>query len=216
MARHGLGIFTHEQTAGRGQRGRKWLAAKNENILVSVILDTTPVPFRQPFRLNALVALSAINFFTKYAGDECSIKWPNDIYWRERKAGGILIETMGNGKWAIAGIGININQTSFPPELLNPVSLKQITGRSFDPVALAKELVQEVIVRFDQFMNSNFEDLVQAYSSFLYKKNAVVKFKRGNYVFEARVLGITEEGNLVISHTEEETIKYGETEWLSP
>ena len=77
--------------------------------------------------------LAAHDFFSHYVFNNAFIKWPNDLYWRDRKAGGILIENIIRGKdWqsAVAGIGININQTSFDPDITNAISLKQITGKS--------------------------------------------------------------------------------------
>ena len=103
----------------------------------------------------------------KYAGDETKIKWPNDLYWQDRKAGGILIESIvrsresgvGSWEWAIIGIGININQTTFPDDLPNPVSLKQITGKNFDPVELAKELCGLLDKRFTELIENGFENI---------------------------------------------------------
>lgn len=216
LACHGLGIFTHEQFAGKGQRGKEWLSQKNENLLLSVILDPNPLPVSQQFQLNATMAVAALNFFIKYAGDQARIKWPNDIYWQDRKAGGILIESMGNWKWAIVGIGININQTRFPQQLVNPVSLKQITGNSYDPVTMARELREEITRHFEQLKKDGFGPFHHIYSSRLYKKNEWVKFKRGEEIFGARVLEITTNGELIIQHEKEEMIRYGEAEWLSP
>jgi hypothetical protein len=89
-------------------------------------------PFQQ-FQLSACVAVGTCQFFSKYDADSFKIKWPNDIYWRDRKLGGILIENIirshepgvANWDWAVAGIGMNINQTNFADGLKNPVSLKQ-------------------------------------------------------------------------------------------
>ena len=72
-----------------------------------------------------------------------SIKWPNDLYWRDRKAGGILVENIFRGstwEWSIVGIGLNINQVKFPENLTNPVSFRQITGKTFQVLELSKEL----------------------------------------------------------------------------
>ncbi len=82
-------------------------------------------------------------FFGANAGDETLIKLPNDIYWRDRKAGGILIENSLRGTdwtWSVIGIGFNINQTSFSPDAPNPVSLRQITGRQWEIARLQTEL----------------------------------------------------------------------------
>ena len=156
-ASHGTLIFAHEQWAGKGQRGKSWTSQPGENIILSLILEPGPLPVTQYFPLSCAIALACLDFFSRYAGpDETRIKWPNDIYWRDRKAGGILIENSLKGdRWAysIAGMGININQTTFPPTARNPVSLRQITGRSFDAVELARELGACLDLRYQQFLS---------------------------------------------------------------
>ena len=150
---HGMSIFSREQTAGKGQRGKNWDSEKDANIALSVLLNPYPLRIQDQFKLSVCVAVSVYEFFSSYAGEETKIKWPNDLYWRDRKTGGILIENVVRSsasgvssqqsetwKWAIVGVGININQTLFAAELPNPVSLKQITGKNFEPVELAKEL----------------------------------------------------------------------------
>ena len=92
-AGHGTVYFTLEQTAGKGQRGKTWLATPGENIMMSVVIEPHPLKTSQQFLLSAAIALGCYDFFKNYAGDETSIKWPNDIYWRDRKAAGILIES---------------------------------------------------------------------------------------------------------------------------
>ena len=81
----------------------------------------------------------------EFAGEETKIKKPNDIYWRDRKAGGILIENIVRGTdwtWTVIGIGLNINQTQFSNEAGNPVSLKQITGKDWDIKTMQKKLAE--------------------------------------------------------------------------
>ena len=134
LAKHGEAWFAREQHSGRGQRSKQWVTQPGENIILSTVVE----PFlliQQQFALSAAIALACHRFFSKYAGEETKLKWPNDLYWRDRKAGGILVENVLKGqdwKFAIAGMGININQTSFPDHLTYPVSLKQITGKTFD------------------------------------------------------------------------------------
>jgi len=155
--------------------------------------------------------------FSAYAGDETRIKWPNDIYWRDRKAGGILIENMvKSDRWgkAIIGMGININQTTFDTIEGKPVSLKQITGKSFDPISLAKELCQHLEHRFLVLENKPFDQLLSAYNDQLYKKDELVPFKRNNIQFQAKVNGVDKDGYLLIMHGVEKRIRFGEITWL--
>ena len=214
---HGMAIFSHEQTAGKGQRGKVWTSEKDANIALSILLNPYPLSITEQFRLSICIAVSVADFFMKYAGDETKIKWPNDLYWRDRKAGGILIENIirnNEWKWAIAGIGININQTSFDPKLPNPVSLKQITGKKINTLEAAKEICKEIEMNFQLLINNHFEKLYNKYLNLLYKKDESVRFRRNNRLFDAIIKGVTPAGELIISHSIEEKILLGEIEWI--
>ena len=142
---------TDFQTNGKGQHGRIWESHRGENLLCTYVLELNAlkqgknwVPSEQ-LGLSAAVALGAQAFFMEFAGEETKIKKPNDIYWRDRKAGGILIENIVRGTdwtWTVIGIGLNINQTQFSNEAGNPVSLKQITGKDWDIKTMQKKLAE--------------------------------------------------------------------------
>ena len=102
MAQHGVAVFTHEQTKGKGQRHKQWTATANENIILSIIIEPGLSIDRQ-FLLSMYTAVAVQNFFAHYAGNDTKIKWPNDLYWRDRKAGGILIDNIVTGfNWKYA------------------------------------------------------------------------------------------------------------------
>ncbi len=140
---------TDFQRNGKGQHGRIWQSQRGLNLLCTYILELKTlkqtknwVPSEQ-LGLSAAVALGAQTLFMEFAGNETKIKKPNDIYWRDRKAGGILIENIVRGSvwtWTVIGIGININQTQFTNEAGNPVSLKQITGKDWNLEDMQKKL----------------------------------------------------------------------------
>lgn len=222
-AREGQVIFSHEQTAGKGQRGRKWESAKGENIILSILLKPHPLPIATQFQLSAMVAVSLHEFFSAYAGSNTKIKWPNDLYWQDRKAGGILIESIIQGqdtnsapvwKWAIAGIGININQTAFDKSLPNPVSLKQITGKNHDPKKLSLELATAIFNNYHLLKKAERADFIDKYNAALYRKNEPAKFKIENRVFEGFIKSVTENGKLVVQHAIEEEFEFGEIELI--
>ena len=225
-AQHGTAIFTHEQTAGKGQRGKTWNSEKGANIALSILLNPFPLSIQEQFQLSVCIAVSVYEFFSSYAGDETKIKWPNDIYWRDRKAGGVLIENVirsqasevrhqtSEWKWAVIGIGININQTSFSPYLPNPVSLKQITGKNFITVELAKELCHIIEKNYQLLIKGNFDNLVNSYQDHLYKKDKKVKLKKDNRVFEVTIKGVSKQGQLITQHSIEERFDFGEVEWV--
>ena len=227
LAKHGDGWFAQHQTTGKGQRGKKWHTGNGKNIAISIVIEPSRLLISEQFKLSAAIALGCFDFFSAYAGDETTIKWPNDIYWRDRKAGGILIENViGKSaaaaaqvnksiwKFAIAGIGININETSFDNELTNAVSLKQITGKDFEPVELAKQLHQLILKRVNELYEKPFEALLKEYNKHLYKINQPVLLKKNNINFESVIKGVTVAGQLYTTDRIDNFFDFGEVEWI--
>lgn len=249
LAHHGTAYFAREQMAGKGQRGKTWLSARDSSLILSVVIDPGSLLVNQQFQLSACVAVAVCEFFSKYAGESTRIKWPNDLYWQDRKAGGVLIENIIGARnpivkgseqnsnrvrsqpdqiqnlvtpvssqwlWSVVGIGININQQVFPPELINAVSLKQLTGKDFSPVEMAKELCILLDTKYKDLIRSEFDSIYSSYLSFLYKKEELVKLKKGSRVFEATVKSVSPEGKLIVQHAIEEEFDFGEIEWVIP
>ncbi|MFT3826750.1 MAG: biotin--[acetyl-CoA-carboxylase] ligase [Chitinophagaceae bacterium] len=215
-AGHGAAWLAMEQTAGKGQRGRSWVTSFGENILFSVVLAPPAQAIGHPFLLSATVALACYDFFNIYAGDETRIKWPNDLYWRDRKAAGILIENTYRGKewlFAIAGMGININQVRFEGSR-NPVSLRQITGKEFDVTTLVKELCLTLENRYRQLQSDTSGSILADYHKVLYKMGETVKLKKANSIFETTISGVSAAGKLLTQDTLERSFDVGEVEWV--
>lgn len=217
LAAHGAAFFAHHQTAGKGQRGKSWLDETGNNIALSVIMDCSFLSPANQFPLSVVVALACYDVFNKYAAGETFIKWPNDIYWRDRKAGGILIENIIRGnKWegAVVGIGMNVNQVVFPASLKNPVSLKQVTGKDLDTVAVAKEICDRLELRYQQLKNGGMEDLLTYYNNYLYKRGEQVRLKMDDDVFDCTVNAVSAEGKLNVVGGIKNNFRFGEVEWV--
>lgn len=232
LAQPGACYFAHEQTAGKGQRGRSWVSEKGSNILLSIVLNPLFLQPSQQFLLSACIAVAVHRFFSHYVNADLKIKWPNDLYWKDRKLGGILIENVlgksnaekspsphreskgPNWKWSVVGIGINVNQSRFPSELNNPVSLAQITGKEYNCVQLAKELCGVIDDSYQRLVQEDHNSNLKLYNQFLYKRNEIVNFKKGNRSFQATVKSVNENGQLVIQHFIEEPIDFGRVDWL--
>ena len=137
----GGGIFAKEQTAGKGRRGKTWESKSGKNVILSITRQMQWLPVQHQFQLSVAVALGCLDFVSKYIKENIKIKWPNDIFINDRKAGGILIENAVKGnlwQWAIIGIGLNINQEDFDKEI-RAVSLKQMTGVNYEVIELGRE-----------------------------------------------------------------------------
>ncbi len=219
LASPGQAWLALEQTAGRGQRQKNWVAEPGSSITMSIALKPS-LPLQQQFLLSAGVALGVYDFFFQLAGDETKIKWPNDIYWRDRKAGGILIENLvaGEGKpgnnwaWAVAGIGVNVNQGAFPRAIAHAVSLLQITGKRWDIIELVKALCSALQQRMGQLNKP--AALMESYNQVLYKRGEPVRLKKGARIFDASVKEVNERGELVVTTSIEEVFSFGEVEWI--
>jgi len=223
VAQPGTAVMAHDQTAGKGQRGKQWIAGKNENINLSVIVKPDRLLMVNQFELIATTAIALHQFFANYAGHENTrIKWPNDIYWGDRKAAGILIDNVLSAseipdttqwKWSVIGMGVNINTDSFSPQLTQAVSLKQITGVEYEITALAKELCRIMDHHIHRLFDGD-PHILERYNQLLYKKDETVKFKIKNRVFEARVKKVNPQGQLLVQHAIEEAFDFGQVEWL--
>jgi BirA family biotin operon repressor/biotin-[acetyl-CoA-carboxylase] ligase len=165
------------QTAGKGQHGRNWESEKGQNLLLSYVLELKQLKSDKIWTpadqmgFSAAVALGARAFFTSFAGEETKIKKPNDIYWGDRKAGGILIENLVRGKdwtWTVIGIGMNINQGSFSLAAVNrvsanPISLQEITNKSWDLKKMQKHLSEAMTKSIQNWLLEGAEKTIQAF-----------------------------------------------------
>lgn len=230
-ASHGCGFAALEQTQGKGQWGRAWATGRGENIALSLVIEPLTLRTSQQFQLSAAVALGAHDFLLPYLGTEISVKWPNDLYWRDRKAGGILIENVigqsksensqddrlsNNWKYAIAGIGINVNQVGFPPELPHAVSMRQISGQLFHLPTLLDELYRSVMTRLGQLALSGFSPILTDYNAALYRRNQPVTLRKNGVTFETVVDRVNSDGRLLTNDWVTHEFAYGEVEWILP
>jgi BirA family biotin operon repressor/biotin-[acetyl-CoA-carboxylase] ligase len=164
------------QTNGKGQHGRVWESSKGQNLLCSYILELNTLDALKNWTptdqigFSAAIALGARAFFAAFAGSETKIKKPNDIYFSDRKAGGILIENLVRGKewtWTVIGIGMNINQNSFSSAAVNsvssnPISLQEITNKSWDVKQMQKHLSEALNNAIQDWLIKGDEKTVEA------------------------------------------------------
>ena len=144
-APHATVVAARSQTAGRGQRGNSWEAEPGRNLTFSMLLRPRGVDARTQYAVSEAVATAIVTVLRRYVpdSDHLTVKWPNDIYYTDSKLCGILIECSLSGLTidrAVAGVGINVNQTEFRSDAPNPISLRQITGREYPLEPLLAEV----------------------------------------------------------------------------
>jgi BirA family biotin operon repressor/biotin-[acetyl-CoA-carboxylase] ligase len=161
-------VATNFQTAGRGQRVKKWLSTHGDNILSSFYFQPNLSPPQQIF-FNYFFALTIRKTLSLYV-NHVMIKKPNDIWVDNNKMAGILIEHNIQGEklnYTVAGVGINVNQTQFCPSLINPVSLKLITGKNFSRKQILDKIVQIGKEYYIKLQNGAFMELEKEYEKYI-------------------------------------------------
>ena len=200
LAQNGEAWFTYEQTQGRGQMGKSWNSERSENLLMSIIIKPNPPIFENIFHFNACISIIVRGFIQNFVEEPVFIKWPNDIYISDRKAGGMLIENRFQGKewnWSVIGLGINVNQKKFDSEF-QAVSLSTLSNKKHDPETLARSLHQEIIACLSSGAFSDMDEAIKRYNGYLYKKNEKVKLMIHDTNHICKIIGVCNDGMLKI------------------
>ena len=193
-------IYAGYQTAGRGQTGNSWESEKGKNLICSILLP----PNKNLYFLNIAVSVAILRLFD----EPLTIKWPNDIYWKDKKLAGILLENaiIGNEvKYTIAGIGLNVNQTEFVSDAPNPVSLKQISGKEYAIDSLMLDLLEAV----HTVLNEPEEAVWSEYKAHLYRREGYWPFADQNGTFEAQIEDVLPSGEIVLRDKNGQLHTYG-------
>lgn len=196
-------ITTDFQTSGRGQRGNSWESERGQNLMFSFVLYPTFLKARKQFLLSQIISLAIKEELDTHVSD-VSIKWPNDIYWKDKKICGMLIENDLTGTHisrSIAGIGININQEAFISPAPNPVSLKQITGQSYSPEQILASIMRRIKDYYAllQTENESVNTLIaDRYAGSLFRKDGFHRYTDANGKFLARLMRVEPDGRLIL------------------
>ena len=204
-------IYAGEQLKGRGQRGNRWVSEAGKNLIVSIIVYPSFLEAEQQFIISKVISLSIAEFLDAYS-DSISIKWPNDIYYKDDKIAGILIENSLEGnklKNSIIGTGININQVNFPQEIPNPVSLSMINKREYDIGTLLAEFCSTCDKWYNRLREGYLNDIDKKYRSRLYRLNIPTMFTTAKGTFKGRISGVDRFGRIKIEMDDGKTGVYG-------
>ena len=196
----GTVVITDYQTAGRGQKGNSWESERGKNLTFSILLHPNHIPPGKQFILSQLISIAIVGVLKEY-DRHFTIKWPNDIYWKEKKIAGMLIEVDLTGSSlsnAIIGIGININQRHFKSDAPNPVSLTQITGKEHNLSELLEKILDSIVDEYNKYTPDNEEEIRQKYMALLFRNKGIYPYSYGKEIFNASIEGIEPNGQLIL------------------
>lgn len=225
--RSGTVIIAEEQTAGRGRQGRSWHSPKGTGLWLSIIVYPKILPLKAPFLtiLASLAVYETINYVEKeikkntwiddsklknnkpnLKNSNLEIKWPNDLLLDGKKISGILSEISISKqiKYAVVGIGINVNQENFPKEIGNlATSLKIKYKQDIDRIKILKKLLSSFEKYYYLLLNDKCFDLLNMYKEKLNIINKEVEIYSGEKIYQGRVIDISDKGELIVNEIEE-------------
>ena len=199
------------QTAGRGQKGNKWESEPYKNLLYSIGVKPFFLPPRCQFMLLQAASLAVCHTLDEYAAG-FKIKWPNDIYYGERKISGTLIENELCGtrfRHCVLGTGINVNQTEFSSYPPNPISLKMITGCSADPHRVLCSIIARFLSYYGQIEQGQGDAVHETYCRMLFRSEGFHAYRDAGGVFRARMERVEPDGHLLLVDTDGRLRRYG-------
>jgi BirA family biotin operon repressor/biotin-[acetyl-CoA-carboxylase] ligase len=207
---HGTVILAHEQTDGRGQRGRSWVSGPGQDLTFSVVVFPRKLKASEHFVLAKMAALAVRDVVAPKVLNDVRIKWPNDVLVDRRKIAGILIKTEvvgGMVQSAIIGIGLNVNSRELDEAYL-PTSLRLETGREQDRMALLDEVLDAMEVRWQQ-MEQDDPKLHSEYSDLLWAKGRWTTFEVEGGTMAGRAMDVDADGRLIVEAEDGTVVPYG-------
>jgi BirA family biotin operon repressor/biotin-[acetyl-CoA-carboxylase] ligase len=205
----GTVIMAETQFAGRGQQANQWHSEPGKNLTFSLLLKPSFLAVTDQFDLTRAMSLGVFNALYPLLGDQLKIKWPNDIYYADKKLGGMLIENIlqaGQIKNAVIGIGLNINQEKFPDEASNATSVKQILQKDYDLRALLSDICGCIEAYYLNLKAGKIDFIRKAYLSRLYWFNESKRFRADDDIFNGTITAVMDNGMLVIQKGGEESV----------
>jgi BirA family biotin operon repressor/biotin-[acetyl-CoA-carboxylase] ligase len=206
-------VVTNQQLKGRGQQGSNWVSEPFKSLICSVFVSFKDLNVLEHRYLNFAVSLAVFETLNEESIPGVSIKWPNDILSGNKKLCGILIENSLKStkiSSSVIGIGLNVNQTSFPVSLKKVTSLKLLANKDFKLEKLLESLVSNLKFKIEMLDSKDFKTLEEQYLKVLYKKNIPTMFKNSQDVlFMGIISGISKEGKLQIASEDESVQEFG-------
>ena len=222
---HELTLVTAEfQTAGRGAGTNTWESERSQNLLFSLIAYPQRLQANQMFALSEVTALAirdALNSQLSILNYQFFIKWPNDIYYNDKKIVGMLIENDLRGKMihrSIIGVGVNINQTCFLSDAPNPISLAQILGKEVERDQVQENILQQFNHYYSMMEREQFSELHNCYMQHLYRRNALHTYADATGTFQAQIIDVEPTGHLILKcqNGEQRRYDFKEVRFIDP
>ena len=199
-APEGTIVITDDQINGKGQRGNVWISDPYQNLTFSLVLHPRFLEPNEQFLITIAVSMAIKETLDEYLPGEAKIKWPNDIYYKNNKIAGLLIENVLRGssfESCIVGIGLNVNQTAFTKDLrATSMKFEGVEGYNLNTVLNA--LIEHIAKYYFQLREDDSEPLRDQYHKSLLGLNEKRQFRDSKAEFTGVIEGTDAFGRLLI------------------
>ena len=192
-----LCVVTDYQSAGKGMGTNTWESEPGKNLLFSILLHPTWLPINRQYLLSMAEAVAIVEVL----GDGFEIKWPNDIYYGDKKLSGTRIDVNLQGsslKDVIIGTGINVNQEVFLSDAPNPISLKNITGKEHDRDTLLHDILEKFSYYYSLLIQNSKFKIIESYHEHLYRRTGLHTYADKDGTFQAEIVSVAENGIITL------------------
>ncbi len=218
-AGEGMVLIADQQTQGRGAGQNRWESEPGKNLTFSIILEPVFIEPSQQFVLTEMVSLALFDVVKLRLGNKnLSLKWPNDLYFQDKKMAGILIQNRIKGDqldFSVIGVGLNVNQKEFHSDAPNPASLIHFSGKEEKLSLLLDEIIKRLKFYYEK-LKSDINSLKTIYLQRLYRINEWAEYEDSAGRFTAKITGVDSFGRLLLTDRQGDLRVYGfkEIEYL--
>lgn len=196
----GFVVLANNQTNGRGLGKNTWESEAGKNLTFSLLLRPEFLKAEDMFLISKAISLGIIDYLNSL--DRCfTIKWPNDIYYSNKKIGGILIENqlLGNKlSYSLIGIGLNLNQKIFHSSAPNPISLKTILKKNINKKECLNGILDQITIWYEMLDDGWFDKINQTYFNHLFRNIGYHDFSANGEAFIAKIKSVENDGQLML------------------
>lgn len=207
----GTVVYAGFQTGGKGHMGNRWESEPGKNILMSILFLPDFLEPQHQFYLSMVVSLSLLEIIGSYC-PQTKIKWPNDLFVKDKKIAGLLVENQIRGniiEKTVAGIGLNVNQEKFSMFIPAATSLYMEKKCHFDMTKLLERLMGQMEVWYNLLAGSERELIRRNYTENLYGLEEMLTYSHDGKIFNAMIIDVEPSGELVLETEKGDTLKFG-------
>lgn len=208
-----LCVVTDYQSAGKGMGTNVWESERGKNLLFSLLVHPLWLGIQKQYLMSMVQAVSLWEALSDYVENPTllTIKWPNDIYYKDCKLSGTRIDLNLQGmkiQDMVIGTGVNVNQLQFTGSAPNPVSLSQISGLTYSLSQILSSIIDAFERNYALLRSGAEQYIIRCYHEHLYRRVGMYRYRDIHGEFQAEMVGVASNGILTLRRADGTLSKY--------